>query len=451
MNLLRLLVLMIALAACAVRAAAPPLVLIERSKAAIRTDPESSRRLAQEALQALTAAPDPDLQIRAHLLLCDFYSERDRESAQREIDRARALLPQGKRPGLRAGLLSCAGEMAEVAGDNVQAMALYQQAVTVAESAGEQEMLADALFQRGYLRGLQGGFANGLADLGQAIGVYERLGLPQQAQTSVNGVAILYNRMGDYRQARSYFEAALKTQKAAGLTRELIVTHHNLGRVLENLKEWDAAQRAFETVLALSRELGYPRGESYALRGLASVRNARAPADALTLLDRAAQLQQSTPDERLRAQILLQRGIALRAQQRPAESVSILQQALLVFTKADSMAELGATHDELARSLTALGKSAASASQVRAIRDSLLQSSSTSGSRREGEFDTAPRTRRTRCCSGRRTRRCAHSRRRSVRTGCRLPCSDSSCCSPSCWRRSPGGSAARARRCTRWR
>lgn len=377
MNPLRLLLLTIALAACAARAAEPPLMLIERSKAAIRVDPESSRRLAQEALQALARAPDPNLQVRAHLLLCDYYSERDPAAAKRHIEQAQDLLPQSTRHGLRAGLLSCGGEMAEVAGDNVQAMALYQQAVTVAEGAGEQELLADALFQRGYLRGLQGEFANGLADLGQAIAIYERLGLPQQAQTSVNGVAILYNRMGDYRQARTYFEATLKTQKKAGLTRELIVTHHNLGRVLENLKEWDAAQRAFETVLALSRELSYPRGEAYALRGLASVRNARgAPADAMTLLDRAAQLQRSTPDERLRAQILLQRGIALRAQQRPGESVGVLQQALQVFTKADSMAELGATHDELARSLTVLGDwKAAYEHQLKfqVTRDSLLQ------------------------------------------------------------------------------
>ncbi len=377
MKRLRFLIFLIALAACAVHAAGAPLVLIERGRAAMRSDPEASRRLAEQALRSLAAQPDPDLQIRAHLLLCDYFSERDRAAAQRQIDRAQALMSRSTRPGLRAGVLSCAGEMSEFAGDNVQAMALYQQAVTVAASSNELELLADALFQRGYLRGLQGEFANGLADLRQAIGIYERLGLPQQAQTSVNGVAILYNRMGDYRQARNYFEASLKSQKAAGLTREQIVTHHNLGRVLENLKEWDAAQRAFETVLALSREIGYRRGEAYALRGLASVRNARgAAADAMNLLDRASQLQRSTPDERLRAQILLQRGIALRELQRPSESVYALQQALQVFVKADSMAELGATHDELARSLTVLGDwKGAYEHQVKfqSTRDTLLQ------------------------------------------------------------------------------
>jgi hypothetical protein len=46
-------------------------------------------------------------------------------------------------------MLGCQGEIHEYAGDNVRAMSLYQQAVGVAETASEQELLAGALFQRG--------------------------------------------------------------------------------------------------------------------------------------------------------------------------------------------------------------------------------------------------------------------------------------------------------------
>jgi hypothetical protein len=117
----RFLIFLIALAACAVQAAEAPLVLIERSQAALRSDPDASRRLADEAPKAVAAQPDADLQIHAHLLLCDYYSERDGAAAQREIEQARTLMAQSKRTGLRAGLLSCAGELSELDGDNVQA------------------------------------------------------------------------------------------------------------------------------------------------------------------------------------------------------------------------------------------------------------------------------------------------------------------------------------------
>jgi diguanylate cyclase (GGDEF)-like protein len=372
--LLLLFLLFVSVASEAVDA---PATLIERSRLQARVDPERSRQLAQQALEQLASAPDPELQLLAHAQLCDYYAERDRAAAEQRIELARALLGQIQRAGLRARLLTCEGEIQSASGNNVEAVALFHRAVSVAEASGEQEILADALFQRGYVRGLQGEFANGLADLQKAHAIYERLNLTVQTQISVNGIATLYNRMGDYRQARQYYELALKRHRAAGLTREQVVTEYNLGRVYENLGELDAAQRAFEAALALSRELAYARGEAYALRGLGSVRNARgAPADALELLESAEKLQSRLLDERLRAQILLQRGIALRLLNRPAESTAALQQALVIFTKADSMSEVGPTHLELARAQSALGdwKGAyEQQSKAQAIRDGIVQ------------------------------------------------------------------------------
>ncbi|HEU0201799.1 MAG TPA: diguanylate cyclase, partial [Burkholderiaceae bacterium] len=281
---------------------------------------------------------------------------RDAAAAQTEVAQARALLPRTTQPALRAGLLACEAELHEYAGQNARAIALLDEAVGVAQSAGDDETLADTLFRRGYLRGVLGEYALGFVDLRTAVQTYERLQMPHQVQNTTNGIATLYNRMGDYAQARHYYEASLKVQKAAGLTRDRAVTQYNLGRVLENLQEWDAAQRAFEDVLITSRQLGYVRGEAYALRGLASVRNAlNAPAEALALLSQAMALQQQAPDERLRAQILLQQGIALRGLNRAGESVAVLQQALQVFRKAGSLIEQSAAHGELARSLVALG------------------------------------------------------------------------------------------------
>ena len=348
---------LLAAALMAAAAHATPAALIERSRAAMSVAPEESRRLAEQALAALQGQPDVDLQIRALLLLlCDYHAERDRDEARRQIARLHELLPLARRQALRAGALLCEGELNQHLGDNVQAMALFQQALAVAEDKQDEEMIAEALYQRGYLRGVQGEFAQGLADLRRAIALNEKLGLERRVQTVTNSVAILYNRMGDYEHARQYFEASLRAQAALGLRREQLVTQHNLGRVYENLRDWDAAQRAFETVLALAREIGYGRGEAYAQRGLASVRNARgAPAEALALLERAERLQQDTPDLRLRAQILLQRGIALRALGRAGDSVPVLQQALEIFNQTESRAEVAASHGELAQSLAAAG------------------------------------------------------------------------------------------------
>ncbi|MBC7991909.1 MAG: GGDEF domain-containing protein [Rhizobacter sp.] len=350
--LLPLLLLVCAFAQAAGDALADARALVEQSQAQVKVDPERSRALAEQALQLLAQQPDADLQLRAHLLLCDYHSERDLALANQHVAAGRALVPKLQRKGLAAGLFGCEGELHESAGDNTRALSAYEQEVQLAEQTQDDELLADGLYKRGHLRGVRGEFANGLIDLKRARTLYERLQLPLHTLTAENSIAILYNRMGDHAQARHYYESALKAQAVAGLRREQAVTQYNLGRSLENLRDWDAAQLAFDHVLKLSRELDYTRGMAYALRGLASVQNARGnPQSALTLLNQAADHQMSVPDARLHAQILLQRGIALRMLHRLPESVSALTGALHVFTGADALAEQAATHGALAAAL----------------------------------------------------------------------------------------------------
>lgn len=351
-TLLSLLLLACALAHAAADPLAEARTLVEQSQAQVKVDPERSRSLAEQALRVLSSRPDADLQLRAHLLLCDYQSERDLALANQHVAQGRALVPLLKRKGLEGGLFGCEGELHESAGDNTRALELYEQEVQLAERLKDDEVLADGLYKRGHLRGVRGEFATGLIDLKRARTLYERMQMPLYTLTVENTIAILYNRMGDHAQARHYYESALKAQAEAGLLREQAVTQYNLGRSLESLRDWDAAQRAFDNVLRISRELGYTRGQAYALRGLASVENARGnPRNAITLLNQAADHQLSVPDARLHAQILLQRGVALRLLHRLPESEAALNGALRVFTGADALAEKAAAHGALAATL----------------------------------------------------------------------------------------------------
>lgn len=327
----------------------PAQSLIDRAWARARTDPDASSRDAYAALDILGRQPDSDLEIRARLLLCDHLSERNRPAAEQEVARVRDLLPKAGRRGLEAGVLTCEGTIRETAGDNSTARNYYERAVRVATNTADDEMLAGALFSLGYLRGLQGEYATGLADLKRAAAVFEEINLPDHALTALNGIAILYNRMGDYAQALHIYDRALKAQRDAHMRREQAVTLHNIGRAHENLLNWDAAQKAFQESFDISKELKYPRGEAYGLRGLAAVANANGdPVGALATLERASVLQRKTPDARLNAQIQLARGIALHRLRQLTASEKALEEALSVFRQADSLNELRATYSELA-------------------------------------------------------------------------------------------------------
>ena len=340
---------LLALPGTAADAPHPAQRLIEQSLAGMRSNPDTSRKDAERALELLARAPDADLEIRARLVLCDYLAERDRKAAEYEAALALALLAQAERKGLAAGVLGCQGEILETAGENAQARMLYEQAVAAATEAEDQEMLAGALFQRGYLLGLSGDYAAGLADLDRAKSIYEMLEMPAHALTALGSIAILYNRLGDYGEARRIYAQTLKAQQAAGLEREQAVTLHNLGRAHENLGEWGAASQAFGAALEISTRIDYARGQAYALRGLASAANARnEPRHALRILARAQAFQRQTPDARLRARIALARGIALHKIDRHASSIAALEAARRVFRDADSLAELATTYASLA-------------------------------------------------------------------------------------------------------
>jgi diguanylate cyclase (GGDEF)-like protein len=115
----------------------------------------------------------------------------------------------------------------------------------------------------------------------------------------------------------------------------------------------------------------------------------------MTLLDRAIQLQQRTPDVRLLAQIELARGVALHQLKRLKDSAIALEQALAVFRQADSLGELTPTYDELAAVEADLGnwrdafdyRTLAQTTATRLLRNQLDQRFATL----KVEFDTAAR------------------------------------------------------------
>src|SRR5258708_31745908 len=77
--------------------------LIEHGTAAMRANPDESKQDAERALDMIRRHPDADLEIRARLLLCDYYSERDTDPPRQQIDAANALPPHTPRHALRPG------------------------------------------------------------------------------------------------------------------------------------------------------------------------------------------------------------------------------------------------------------------------------------------------------------------------------------------------------------
>jgi diguanylate cyclase (GGDEF)-like protein len=323
--------------------------LVTAASSQIRVDPEAGRHQLESALTQLHRTPDADVEIIAHLALADYYLGRNREAAQEETMAADRLLVQATRPGLQAGVLNNRGKLLVISGESNQAAELYDQAAAIAEDTRDDEMLAEVLLSRGYLRELRGNYALGLMDLRRAQSLFEQSKRPLRALIALNAIAIAYNRMGDADEATHIFERTLDALRTAGLKRDAAITLLAQGEAYENLQQLTEARNSFSAALELSRQIDNTRGQAYALRGLASVASARDnPNGALTLLERASALQQQISDARLQAEIELTRGIALHRLNRSRPSLSSLSQALTLFKQIGSQSELAVTYNELA-------------------------------------------------------------------------------------------------------
>jgi diguanylate cyclase (GGDEF)-like protein len=323
------------------------LALVDAASTQMRIDPEAGRRQLESALNILHHSPDADVEIRAHLLLSDYYMGRDRSAAQLQISAADALLVSATRPGLVAGVLNCRGKLLAIGGNNDQAALLYEQAVGVAEGAHDDEMLAEVLLSRGVLRGLQGSHAQALTDLRRALGLFEEHHQTQRALITLNAIGIAYNRMGDAEEATHIFQRTLEALRSAGLKRDEAATLRAQGDAYQTLQQWSAARSAYSAALELSRQTENVRAQAYELRGLADVATAQDDASsALELLDKAS--EQQIPDTRLFGQIELSRGVALHRLNRQRLSLAALSQALASFRQLGAQSELAHTYNELA-------------------------------------------------------------------------------------------------------
>ncbi len=150
--------------------------LIEQAVKAMRIDPDSSRRNAQQALDLLKQEPNADLEIRARLILLRLPV-----GARQGGSRARDLPGDGthaarQAPGpARPALLTCEGDVNETRRrQRPREVALRAGGRHRRRALSDDEMLAGALFSRGYLMGVQGEYATGLADLRRAQALFEK-------------------------------------------------------------------------------------------------------------------------------------------------------------------------------------------------------------------------------------------------------------------------------------
>ncbi|WP_199487679.1 BTAD domain-containing putative transcriptional regulator [Actinomadura spongiicola] len=215
-------------------------------------------------LWALTAGPGrTDLEIfakqvgddpwsRALVRMSDvFIAQANGDVA--EMERAGALALRGFRKcGDRWGTANSLDPLAQGAarrGDRGRALALLDEAVALMERLGALEDTADLLYQRGFVRILDGDLDAARAEFERGIDTARRAGTPDKVAGGYHGLAEVARLRGDVAAARRLYETAL-----TGYTSERFIAAAVRGSALVGLGWLAAADGDHDRARALFSE-----------------------------------------------------------------------------------------------------------------------------------------------------------------------------------------------------
>jgi diguanylate cyclase (GGDEF)-like protein len=273
------------------------------------------------------------------------YSEQALQMAQAAGDRvseARSLLCRSAYLSLRDG--------------SRHGMPDIDRALAVLDKLDEPQLEGEALEMRGDLRSLIGEQAQAMLDFQRARAAFRDSGIDHEVESLLQSMAIAYRRMGDYAQATNYFEQARPRLQAKGDHEGLAVNFIQLGFLHGEAGEPDKARAAFEEAIRISTTHDDPIDRNGALLGLAEAQIALGQPQAAQATLREAQAGYAKEqDDSSEDMLLLLGGKALAKEGRHQEALALYAQAQPLMESSGNQRYLALLLQARAASQEALG------------------------------------------------------------------------------------------------
>ena len=274
------------------------------------------------------------------------YSQQALQMAQAAGDRvseARSLLCRSAYLSLRDG--------------SRHGMPDIDRALAVLDKLDEPQLEGEILQMRGDLRSLVGEQAQAMLDFQRARAAFRDSGIDHEVESLLQSMAIAYRRMGDYAQATNYFEQARPRLQAKGDYEGLAVNFIQLGFLHDEAGEPDKARAAFDEAIRISTAHDDPIDRNGALLGLAEAQIVLGqPQAAQATLREAEAGYAKEQDDSSKDMLLLLGGEALAKQGQHAQALKHYDLAQPLMEASGNLRYLALLHQARSASLEALGR-----------------------------------------------------------------------------------------------
>lgn len=170
---------------------------------------------------------------------------------------------------LQASIFSLKGE------DNL-ALDYLNQALDISQNQNLSEKTGNILTNMGKINLKLGDYSEALKNTKQAYSLYEQFAPhSQSAVYNLLDIGNIYRHIGDYNDAKYFYEKAYKLSIKNTDFRPVIATLNNLGIVAFHFRDYDIALDHFEHALKLCREKNHKQYEIASLDGIGQVYTAK--------------------------------------------------------------------------------------------------------------------------------------------------------------------------------
>jgi len=209
---------------------------------------------------------------------------------------ARAQEAEGDWGGLLETLSTLATRLQEL-NDDSRARRALDQAYRIAETVTDQQVMAPALHQLGFLYFLQGGWDRALGLFHRALALHKEAGDRLGTAETLGAIAEALQGKGALRKALEAYEESLALKRALGDDRGLTLTWNNIGTIGARMGDLSGAMEAFERSLQIQESLGEMPGRAVTLANIGGIHlRRRSWQEALHSLEQALVLYEKAGD-----------------------------------------------------------------------------------------------------------------------------------------------------------
>jgi len=235
-------------------------------------DLDRSKLLSEELLETAEKLNADEYICLAYACIGQWYGQKDLEIDSAVAFSTKALRcyeAQGDSLG-KSTMLRQIGTAYLKSGLHVQALPLFQEAYTIAESMKDTAELMGNLMSMAIMQQSRSESQKAVQSLLKARTYAQALGLREKIGIIDNNIGYIYYKAQVYDSARVYYEKSIATSRALGRDLAVVTTLANLGGIYIEAEEYQRAQVYLDEAYEIAQAKDFSYGKGLALRYMAT-------------------------------------------------------------------------------------------------------------------------------------------------------------------------------------